>query len=240
MRLQCLLVTQERGLLELVRPSLESFGMDAEVRAETASATEICQRRHLDGFIVDCDDVPGGRDLIACIRSSGSNRMSTIFAVVNGTTSINDALEQGANFVLGKPLAPERFHAYLKIARVFMEREHRRYFRFSVDLPVRLCFGDDRRVEAHAVNISEGGMALRMPAGSGVQGSVRLEFALPSIEPFTVQAKGELIWGDGRGLAGIRFLYMGDDSRRHLADWLNQLHAQMELHGEGETAVECS
>jgi len=60
MRLQCLLVTQERELLELVRPVLENSGMEVEVRAETRSALEICGRRHLDGFLVDCDTYPVG------------------------------------------------------------------------------------------------------------------------------------------------------------------------------------
>ncbi|HKW68249.1 MAG TPA: PilZ domain-containing protein [Terriglobales bacterium] len=234
MRLQCLLVTQERELLELVRPVLESSGMEVEVRAETRSALEICGRRHLDGFLVDCDDVTGGRDLLASIRGSGSNRMSTIFAVVNGTTSITQAMEEGANFVLGKPLAAERFQAYLEVARVSMEREHRRYFRFTVNLPVRIQSAEGVEGEGRMVNISEGGLAVRMAPGGGLQGTVRLEFTLPSLEPFTVQAKGEAVWGDTAGLAGVRFLYMGEDSRRRLQEWLGQLYAQMELHGGQE------
>jgi CheY-like chemotaxis protein len=238
MRLQCLLVTQERDLLELVRPALEGSGIDVEVRVEAGSATEICRRRHLDGFVIDCDDVAGGRELMASVRGSASNRMSTIFAVVNGATSINAALEQGANFVLGKPLSAERFGAYLKIARILMEREHRRYFRFAVNLPVRVHFQDDHHAEAQMLNISEGGMALRLAGTGYLQTTVRLEFDVPSIEPFTVHAKGELIWGDGGGLAGVRFLYMGDESRHHLLGWLGQLHAQMELHDAAETSAE--
>jgi CheY-like chemotaxis protein len=234
-RLQCLLVTQERELLELVRPALENSGMEVEVRAEARSALEICGRRHLDGFLVDCDDVPGGRELLASIRASGSNRMSTIFAVINGTTSITQAMEEGANFVLGKPLAGERFQAYLEVARVSMEREHRRYFRFPVNLPIRVQNAESVGTEGRMVNISEGGLAVRLAPGGGLQGTVRLEFTLPSLEAFTVQAKGEMVWGDTAGLAGVRFLYMGEESRRRLQEWLGQLYAQMELHGTGET-----
>ncbi len=234
MRLQSLLVTQEHELLEMVRPALESSCLEVEVRADAASAREICERRHLDGFLIDCDDVPGGGDLLATIRGSGSNRMSTIFAVVNGKTSITQAMEEGANFVLGKPLAPERFQAYLQVARVSMEREHRRYFRFAVNLPLRVYAGDETWAEGRIVNISEGGLALRLALGSAMQGTVRLEFALPSLEPFTVRAKGEVVWGDTGGLLGIRFLYMGEDSQQQLQNWLNQLYAQMELHGAGE------
>ena len=237
MRLQCLLVTRHHELLELVRPTLESCGMEVEVRAEAVSATEICRRRHLDGFIIDCDDVPGGRQLMTTVRESGSNRMSTIFAIVNGVTTIDQALEQGANFVLGKPVAKEPFLAYLKIARVLMEREHRRYFRFAVNLPVRIYRNDEDYIETRMVNISEGGLAVRLVGGGSLKGTVRLEFAVPSIEPFTVQAKGDVVWGEGGGLAGIRFLYMGDQARRQLQDWLGQLHAQMELHEPSQVAA---
>ena len=234
MRLQCLLVTQERELLELVRPVLENSGMEVEVRSEPRSALEICGRRHLDGFLVDCDDVPGGRGLLAGIRGSGSNRMSTIFAVVNGTTSITQAMEEGANFVLGKPLAAERFQAYLEVARVSMEREHRRYFRFPVNLPVQVENGEGVGTEGRMVNVSEGGLAMRLAPGGGLQGTVRLEFSLPSLEPFPVHAKGEVVWGDNAGLIGVRFLYMGEESGRRLQEWLAQLYAQMELHGDEE------
>jgi DNA-binding response OmpR family regulator len=232
MRLQCLLVTQERELLELVRPALEHSGIDIEVRAEAGSATEICVRRHLDGFLIDCDDVPEGRELLKTVRSSGSNRMSTIFAVVNGSTSITAAMEEGANFVLGKPLSPERFAAYLEMARLSMEREHRRYFRFAVDLPVRVHMAEESVAEGRMMNISEGGLALRVALNASLQQIVRLQFDLPSLEPFPVEAKGEVVWGDTGGLVGIRFLYMGEDSRRHLQEWLSQLYAQMELHEE--------
>ncbi|HKU20084.1 MAG TPA: PilZ domain-containing protein [Terriglobales bacterium] len=232
MRLQCLLVTQERELLELVRPALEHSGIDVEVRAEAGSATEICVRRHLDGFLIDCDDVPAGRELLKTVRSSGSNRMSTIFAVVNGSTSITTAMEEGANFVLGKPLAPERFEAYLEMARLSMEREHRRYFRFAVDLPVRVRMAEESIAEGRMMNISEGGLALRVALGASLQEIVRLQFDLPSLEPFPVEAKGEVVWGDTGGLVGIRFLYMGEESRQHLQEWLSQLYAQMELHEE--------
>jgi hypothetical protein len=238
MRLQCLLVTQERQLLDLVRPALDTAGIDVEVRAETASAREICERRHLDGFVVDCDDVEGGRDLLAGIRGSRSNRMSTIFAVVNGITSISEAMQGGANFVLGKPLAQERFQAYLHMARASMEREHRRYFRFAVNLPVRVCGTDENCVQGLMANISEGGLAIRVPAGCSLPETVRLEFDVPSIQPFTAQAKGEVIWRDRGGMIGVRFLYMNEESRQHLQEWLNHLYARLELQGMGEESAQ--
>ncbi|HEU5337458.1 MAG TPA: PilZ domain-containing protein [Terriglobales bacterium] len=236
MRLQCLLVTQEHQLLELVRPALDAAAIEVEVRAEVDSAREICGRRHLDGIVVDCDDVAGGRELLPEIRGSRSNRMSTIFAVVNGITSISDAMQGGANIVLGKPLAQDRFQAYVEMARVSMEREHRRYFRFAVNLPVHIRGGEEIHAEGRMVNISEGGLAIRLAAGCSLPEIVRLEFDVPSIEPFTVQAKGEVVWGDRSGLIGARFLYMSEESRQRLQEWLDQLYARLALQGMEEEA----
>jgi hypothetical protein len=71
------------------------------------------------------------------VRSSRSNQETLIIAVLNGSTSAETALDLGANFVLGKPIEESRLRGVLDIALPKMEREHRRYFRYDIDLPVR-------------------------------------------------------------------------------------------------------
>ena len=65
--LQCLLLTRDSGLLEMVDKVLQPLGIGLEIRTESASALEIATRRHLDGFVLDCDDVPGARELLSCL-----------------------------------------------------------------------------------------------------------------------------------------------------------------------------
>jgi len=229
MQLQCLLVTRQHDVLELVQPALAFFNIEVEVRSEVVSATEIAERRHLDGFLIDCDDVPGATQLLDRIRSSRSNKLSSIFAIVNGITTVNAALDQGANFVLGKPLAKDRFYAYLKIARAFMEREHRRYFRYKVDVPVRVESENQELFEGRAINISEGGILMYAPTMKAVQGTVRLTIDIPSIEPQPLEAKGEVVWSDDSGKVGVRVFYMSENSRQRLQQWFSVLHAQLEF-----------
>jgi hypothetical protein len=88
------------------------------------------------------------------------------------------------------------------------------------------------------LNLSEGGLALRMPSGKGLEGTVRVGFEVPSLDPLAVEVKGEVVWSDGSGIIGVRFLYMGDEARRNLLSWLEQLHAQMELREGGEEEAE--
>ena len=237
MQLQCLLVTRQHDLLELVRPALTSFNIDIEVRTEAESAAEFAERRHLDGFLIDCDDVPGAPDLLERIRASRSNKLSTIFAIVNGVTSVDTALGRGANFVLGKPIAKERFYEYLKIARTFMEREHRRYFRYKVCIPMQAESEDQQQFEGRVVNISEGGASVFAPSMIRYRCVVRLSLELPTVSPHKLEAKGEIVWSDDSGKVGVRFLYLPEASRQMLHNWLSMLHAQVELQSQQEPAT---
>jgi len=227
--LQCLLLTQDHSLLDLVRPSLQSYGIEVEIRNEVQSAAEVSTRRHLDGFILDCDDVPGGTGLVHQVRKGRSNQHSTLFAIVNGKTSFPQALEMGANFVLSKPVRKEQLCSYLKIARVFMIREHRRYFRYTVDVPLTLQTPCQEIFPGRLVNVSEGGLALRMLKAGGISGTVRVCFDLPSITPHRIELKGEVVWADKEAQIGVRFHYVPDDARIDFLNWLSLLESQMVL-----------
>ena len=91
------------------------------MRADAASAIELSVRRHLDSFVIDCDGVERATDLLAQIRSSRSNKLSVVFAVVNATTCVSKAIEAGANFVLGKPVQDKQLRSLLDIAIPRME-----------------------------------------------------------------------------------------------------------------------
>ena len=104
MGLSCLLLTSDATLLKVMRTGFSAASVDLELRTDAASAIELSSRRHLDGFVIDCDDASGARDVLAKIRGSRSNQLSVIFVVVNATTTVNIALKARANFVLTKPV----------------------------------------------------------------------------------------------------------------------------------------
>ena len=139
MGLTCLLLTSDVTLLEVIRKGLYATSVELEMRTDAASAIELSARRHLDGFVIDCDGVERAMDLLAQIRGSRSNKISVVFAVVNGTTIVSKAVDAGANFVLGKPVQDKQLQSLLDVALPRMDREHRRYFRHKVDLPFSFC-----------------------------------------------------------------------------------------------------
>src|ERR1700720_587932 len=122
MALNCLLLTSDATLMEVIRAGLSAINVDLEMRTDTSSAIELSMRRHLDGFVIDCDDLPQATDLLSQIRNTRSNKLSVILAVVNGTTSVSMAIEAGANFVLGKPVQEKQLRSFLDIALPTMQR----------------------------------------------------------------------------------------------------------------------
>ena len=228
MGLHCLIVTCDPNLIGQVKASLDMRGASLHLRQDSASAIELAARRHLDGLVIDCDDVPGGTEAIAQARNSRSNTQTLIFAVVNGSTSAGAALDLGANFVLCKPLQESRLRGILDIALPKMEREHRRYFRYEIDLPVWFRNHLGQSFTARMKNVSEGGIAIKLVDPVRLKGIVPLEFEVPSIEPQVFHAKADVVWSDAFEM-GLRFLYIEKESEVALRSWLNSLEAQCQF-----------
>jgi len=211
MGLECLIVTGDPTLLGHFQASLVMHGASIQLRQDSASAIELASRRHLDGLVIDCDDVPGGTKALAQLRSTPANQQTVIIAIVNGSTSSEAALDLGANFVVSKPIHQTRLRSILHIAVAQMEREHRRYFRYDVDLPVRFRNPLGQSFTASMKNVSEGGLAIKLVDLVRLKGVVLVEFELPSVEQQTFHAKAEVVWSDSF-VVGLRFLYIEKES----------------------------
>jgi hypothetical protein len=180
----------------------------------------------LDGLVIDCDDVHGGTEALAKVRASRSNKQSTIFAVVNHLTSAETALDLGANFVLCKPIQETRLRSLLDSAIPKMEREHQRYFRYDVDLPVLFRTTLGQTLNARMKNISEDGLAISLIDPVKLHGVVSVEFEVPSLDPQLFRAKADVAWSDSF-VMGLRFLYVEKSSATILRSWLDSLDAQL-------------
>ncbi len=228
MSLNCLLLTCDATLLEVIRAGFSATKVELEMRTDAASAIELSARRHLDGFVIDCDGVERAMDLLGQIRASRSNKLSVVLAVVNGTTSVSTAVDAGANFVLGKPVEAKVLRSILDIALPRMEREHRRYFRHKVDLPIELLCQTGEAFAGKIMNVSEGGLALTRFGPSPVEGVVTVRFGLPSANPQIFQAKADVVWNDAFAI-GLRFLRIEPGCRAYFQAWLDSLEAQMQF-----------
>ena len=228
MGLDCLVVTCDPTLLGQIKANFNARGASLDLRQDAASAVELASRRHWDGLIIDCDDVAGGTEALVNVRSSRSNRETLIVAVISGPTTTEAALDLGANFVLSKPIEESRLRAVLDIALPRMEREHRRYFRYDIDLPVRFQNHLGQSFSTTMKNVSENGMAIKLVNPVHLKGVVPVDFDIPSIEPKAFHAKADIVWSDSFAM-GLRFLHIEKDGKEALQSWLSSLEAQLQF-----------
>lgn len=222
-------MTCDPTLLGHAQAGFGTHGVSLQLRQDSASAIELASRRHLDGLVIDCDNVPGGTRALSELRRAPANKQTLILAVVNGLTSAEEALDLGADFVLSKPIQQTRLRGVLEIAIPKMEREHRRYFRYDVDLPVRFSNPLGQSFAARMQNVSEGGLAIKLINPVRLTGVVLVEFDLPSIEPQAFHAKADVVWSDSFAM-GLRFLYIEKHSGVALQAWLSSLEARVRFH----------
>jgi DNA-binding response OmpR family regulator len=223
MALDCLLVTGDATVLKALQASLSVYQVNLEVRKDVISALDLANRRHFDGFVIDCDGVPGGLEVLAEMRQTKANRkQSVILALVNGTTAISTAFDSGAQFVLGKPIDKARLKPFLDTAIPQMEREHRRYFRYPVHGLVQLQTTRDDAISVAMVNVSEGGLAVTSAGILKSDEIVTVKFEIPSIEPHPFTAKAQVVWSSDIR-TGMRFLFIDQECRDNFAGWLERL-----------------
>jgi CheY-like chemotaxis protein len=226
MTLQSLLLSRDDDVIRVFRRVLSGLEIDVEVCTGSDKGAQELARRKWDAVIIDCDDVHGALDVLRAVRQTPSNKTSTAFAIINGITSVRSAFELGANLALEKPISADRAKHSFRAVHGMMLQERRRYFRHPVDMPVTLKFEDKEKQRQHevladAVNLSEGGMAVKLKAAvpPGHMKTVgTLNFMLPGTRTW-IETSGTVAWADAEGQAGIRFENPPYSVKEHLARW---------------------
>ncbi len=224
--LESLLLSRDEEVFRVLRPTLEKLSIEVEVCHEAKKASEILISEKFDAVIVDCDDLPGGVEVLEGLRGTPSNKNSVTFAIVNGKkTTTQQAFGMGVNFVLHKPLSVLNTSRCLNAALNFMLRERRRYFRHPVKMPVRLVVGE-REMQATSTNISEGGIALLLQRALSKNATPRLQFTLPGTRS-PLEVETQVAWADLKGSVGLRFLNAPTSFQELMERWIG---AQIEAH----------
>jgi CheY-like chemotaxis protein len=221
MPLESLLLCRDPECLRVLRRVLDEVEVQVEVATGPEAARQMLARHKFDAVLVDCDDMHQGTDVMRELRGGPTNRNCIAFAITNGITSVTQAFHLGANFVMEKPLTPERALRMLRTARGLIESERRRYFRVPVEMLVMVRPEDGPEQVATSTNISSGGMALRVSRPLPENKALHLEFSLPD-KKRPLQARAELAWTDPSGLVGLCFRHVPLKSKETLLAWLDE------------------
>jgi len=95
----------------------------------------------------------------------------------------------------------------------------RRYNRHPLIVPVEVTLPDGTVLHAESANISEGGMAAKLPLGPRQHEVMNLSFSLPGGAERII-SKAKLAWVGADSRAGFSFLRLSQHNQVVLNDWL--------------------
>ncbi len=103
-----------------------------------------------------------------------------------------------------------------------ISEDQQKFFRAKVNCSVTLKNSQGKELPVQAVNLSTGGMGLEVVRDpTGFAGLVDVSFLLPETET-VILAKGRLVWADGGGRAGLRFVVVEPELFEKLQHWTNR------------------
>jgi len=213
-----LVVCGDGSLFKTVATAIRLVNGRMNCAPSTSPARNYVSRRKVDGIVIDMG-LPGALDLITQVRRGSSNRFTVVFACMGSSPENQFAIRAGANFVLHRPLLPEKVAHIFTVASGMMVSEKRRYFRYPLMVPVEITM-KERQVESTMSNLSEGGMAIWSlyyhPTGSPVQFAFEIPFG------GLIRGRGEVAWTNADGLAGIKFNILRDYAYTQLSSWIGR------------------
>lgn len=227
---------QEVSVLECILGGLH-IGVDVESEPERARVK--LAKSKIDALIIDCDLM--GTDGFLKGLQDGTIRNAVPLIIVSGSGGRRQLESKGASFVFQKPISVEQAVHTLSAARNMILDERLRYHRATLDVPVSLVGErkiDERKIDekkiggkkaglsksrqrAHLLNLSQGGIGVRLQKPEQAMGKVSVSFTLPGTK-LGMTFQGEVAWKDKQGNAGIRFLKAAPSMKRHLQLWLER------------------
>jgi CheY-like chemotaxis protein len=180
-----LILETEEHTREFVVTALERMGARAHGCASGQAGIQLLEREKFDGAFLDWDnlDLPG-EELVRRIRRSVFNGQIpvTMFTEATDTRVIAEAFKSGVTLFLSKPFGPLELERLLNASRGTMYEERRRYRRVLLSVPVICEWGRRRgfkRVTGRTVNISSGGMLMRLHPQPAQGAAISSELILP-------------------------------------------------------------
>jgi DNA-binding response OmpR family regulator len=219
-----LVLTADPSLVSTLQDVSKEFGIEGQSTDSFRQASEQLALGKYEGLVLDFDTVPDARPLIAMVHASQFNKNAVVFAIATSICHTDQALTDGAHFLLRRPLAHNTIRKTIRKAYDLLSGKHRLDFRCTASLPVRLTAPSSGvSVDCWTMNVSSNGLGVATPAPLKIAEALEIAFTLP--DGFTIRATAIVIWDDRHGKSGLNF-QCGDIEMRHKLDaWLDSQFA---------------
>jgi CheY-like chemotaxis protein len=208
---------QEISVLECI---LGGLHMDVAVESEPQRALSRLTKSKVDALIVDCD-LNGTGQFFRELQREAPRASTVPLVIMGGPQGRREMEESGAMFAFDKPISVEQAVHTLSAARNMILDGRLRYHRAGVEVPVTLRGGRQKKAAGQLINLSQGGLQIRVEGGFDTNEASRVSFALPGTT-CALNAQVEVAWSDNQGNVGIRFVKMASQMKHTLRLWLAQ------------------
>lgn len=222
MTLSAMVVSRDWREISVLECILGGLHMDVSVETEPANAWHKLCHSKIDALIVDCD-LEGSPQMLDRLQDSG-RQFNTVPLVImgepRGMATLDEAIlgDAGTLFAFEKPISVEQAVRTLSAARSMILEGRLRYHRVGIQLPVSLDAGKESIKSAQVINLSQGGM--RIYADRAIDAAnLQVSCELPGTQS-ALRAQAEVVWHDGQGNIGIRFIDIPDQQQRTLELWV--------------------
>jgi hypothetical protein len=208
---------QEVSVLECI---LGSLHMDVAVETEPQRALSRLTSSKVDALIVDCD-LNGTGQFFRELQQEAPLANTVPLLIMGRSPGKPEAQSTGAMYAFDKPISVEQAVRTLSAARNMILDGRLRYHRAGVEVPVTLSGRRQKRLAGQLVNLSQGGLQVRMNRGFDAKDLRKASFDLPGTK-YGMRADVEVAWSDDQGNVGVRFVKIEAQKQQTLRVWLAQ------------------
>src|SRR6266496_1892850 len=217
-KLHMLLLTADPSLVSAFTAISKEIGIESQSVGDSDDFSHQLGSAKYEGLVLDFDTVPAAIPVLDSMRKSRPNKDAVVFAVATALDNRDRALQDGAHFLLKRPIENSAIRETLSVAYDLMRGESRRYFRCAAELPVELMFiASGKALQCMTMNISSNGIAMKTPVPLTLAEMLDIALLLP--DGFTVRATGIVIWDDKNGKCGLKVKCTSPQMRKKLDSW---------------------
>lgn len=221
MNLKSLVLCSDEKIVRVLRRVLGDLEIAVELCSSADTALRKLTRLRFEAIIVDITD-DGASDVLRSARSAPCNKQAVALAIVEPVIGLKAVFDLGAHFVLYKPVSSERAKSSFRAARALMKSERRRNTRVPVEIPVVMRSPEvGGNMKVITVDLSEGGMAVKIPNRRRPTGQWQIAFTLPGTAA-SLELPAQFAWEGTSAQAGLRFQQISPEATRQLREWLKQ------------------
>ena len=219
--IRTLVLTKDNALTTAFGEIALEFGISAQSSGnKNGGIPEELGTTKYEGLCMDFDTRQQPLVILAHVRQNPINKNTVIFAVVGSAEARQRAREQGAMFVLERPLKSDDLRRVLQVAYGLMTRERRRYFRCAAEIPAKLVRDSGEELICKTINISSNGMALSSPRPLEAGEKLHISMTLPESNA-AIRLEGTVVWDDKHGKTGLGLQCANSQMQRELDAWLD-------------------